>query len=618
MTSVSVTPMNPRETRPLSLQLRQHGDCLIDRHGEPDAARPRADGGVDADDFAAGVDERPAAVAEVDRRVGLDVVVEARVEQLSTDEADDADRHGVDVAERVADGADPLADPQIVGVAQRRRRKVRRPVDPQQRDVGGRVGADDLGAKLRPSASVTVMRCAVSITWLFVRMKPVRSMRKPLPDPGRGVSSSRMASPVVRPGTGSAAATRAAAHSPTASMFTTAALMRSVTSAKFDHGGCGAADSGTRVIVRRRSRDGRLDAGPRFCPAGKRQPDQEGHRRAQYERDDGEASRHRQSAVERSAVIVAAQSQSSVNVVQSSTSSDFSTHYTFQKFRFREDCDAQRACLVEFAAGLCAGYQRRRLLADGAVTLAAQRLDRRLRLFAGHADSVPVSTYVLAAEWPRALVSRRRPALHVHARVAQPLDQLRDCAARRRTRSPRRPPPDRFPDTACSASSGASSIRSIVRKCRASVAGGLLADVPDAERVDQPRQIVAAAAIDLRDDVAADLPELPRPRAVGSRIARRHHQLLERSGVEMVQIGKVADEPTLEELIDERLAEALDVHRRARREVLQAAAKPGRAGRVRAAPHHFLLVPLQVALTHGAGRRHLPGLAAGRVLQAWS
>ena len=56
--------------------------ALVDRHGEADVAGARTDRGVDADDFAARVDQRSAAVAEVDGGVGLDVVVEARVEQL--------------------------------------------------------------------------------------------------------------------------------------------------------------------------------------------------------------------------------------------------------------------------------------------------------------------------------------------------------------------------------------------------------------------------------------------------------------------------------------------------------------------------------------------------------
>ena len=187
--------MNPRDTRPLVFSCGSTATAWLIGTAKPMLLVRELIAAVDPDHLAARVDQRPAAVAEIDGRVGLDVVVQARVEQLAADEADHPDGHGVHVAERVADGADPLADPQVVGVAQRRCGEVRRPVDPQQRDVGRGVGADDLARKLRPSASVTVMRCAASITWLFVRMKPARSMRKPLPDPGRGVSKSRGASP---------------------------------------------------------------------------------------------------------------------------------------------------------------------------------------------------------------------------------------------------------------------------------------------------------------------------------------------------------------------------------------------------------------------------------------
>ena len=108
------------------LQLRQDGHRLVDRHGEADVARARADGRVDADHLAARVDQRTAAVAEIDGRVGLDVVVEAVVEQLPADEAHDADGDRMDVAERVADRAHPLADPKIVGVPERRVAAARR------------------------------------------------------------------------------------------------------------------------------------------------------------------------------------------------------------------------------------------------------------------------------------------------------------------------------------------------------------------------------------------------------------------------------------------------------------------------------------------------------------
>ena len=43
----------------------------------------------------------------------------------------------------------------------------------------------------RPSASVTVILDADSITWLFVRMNPSPSMMKPLPEPCDGASRSR-------------------------------------------------------------------------------------------------------------------------------------------------------------------------------------------------------------------------------------------------------------------------------------------------------------------------------------------------------------------------------------------------------------------------------------------
>ena len=56
----------------------------------------------------------------------------------------------------------------------------------------------------------------------------------------------------------------------------------------------------------------------------------------------------------------------------------------------------------------------------------------------------------------------------------------------------------------------------------------LLADVADAQRVDQARQVVPLAALDLRDDVAADLAQFARPRPLGSRLARRDDERLER------------------------------------------------------------------------------------------
>jgi hypothetical protein len=123
-------------------QLREDRGRAADRDGEADAARARADGRIDADDVAVGVDQRAAAVAEIDRGVGLNVVVEAAVEELASEEADHADRHCVLVAERVADRADPLTHAERRRIAERRNRQTGLAVDFDHRDVGVGVGAD--------------------------------------------------------------------------------------------------------------------------------------------------------------------------------------------------------------------------------------------------------------------------------------------------------------------------------------------------------------------------------------------------------------------------------------------------------------------------------------------
>ena len=139
--------MYPRDTRPLALSCGRIDTAWLIGTANPMLLGSRTDCGVDADDFAARVDQRAAAVAEVDGRVGLDIVVQARVAQFAADETDDPDGHRVDVAERVADGAHPFADPQFVGVAERHGRQVVPPGNPQQRDVDSRIGAHHLGTK---------------------------------------------------------------------------------------------------------------------------------------------------------------------------------------------------------------------------------------------------------------------------------------------------------------------------------------------------------------------------------------------------------------------------------------------------------------------------------------
>ena len=123
-------------------QLRKNRPRLIDRHREPDVGGARADRRVDADHLAASVDQRPPAVAEIDRGVGLDVPVERAVEQLPSDEADDADRHRVLVGQRIANGDDPFAHTQRIGIAKGGERERPRGINLDERDIGIGVRAD--------------------------------------------------------------------------------------------------------------------------------------------------------------------------------------------------------------------------------------------------------------------------------------------------------------------------------------------------------------------------------------------------------------------------------------------------------------------------------------------
>ena len=79
----------------------------------------RQHGGVDADQLSIGVDERAAGVAEIDRRVGLNEVLEIRdAEPSAAGRADDALRHCLAETERIADGEDDIAGAQLVRSAQ--------------------------------------------------------------------------------------------------------------------------------------------------------------------------------------------------------------------------------------------------------------------------------------------------------------------------------------------------------------------------------------------------------------------------------------------------------------------------------------------------------------------
>ena len=129
------------------------GDALDGRrrHGEadPDVAAGAAVGvdlAGDADHLALGVQERAAAVAVVDRGVGLDRVcdrVVVRRRDRAVERRHDPGRDAVGQAEGVADRDHGVADPEAGRVTERERVQIGgRRVDVDDGHVGGRVASD--------------------------------------------------------------------------------------------------------------------------------------------------------------------------------------------------------------------------------------------------------------------------------------------------------------------------------------------------------------------------------------------------------------------------------------------------------------------------------------------
>ena len=126
----------------------------VDRDREADAfvaAGGAGDGGVEADDFAAEIHERAAAVAGVDGGVGLNEVLQfevfvAEVEVVATFGADDAAGHALAEAERAADGEHEVADLELVAIAELGRFEAAG-VDGESGDVGFAVAPNLFGMK---------------------------------------------------------------------------------------------------------------------------------------------------------------------------------------------------------------------------------------------------------------------------------------------------------------------------------------------------------------------------------------------------------------------------------------------------------------------------------------
>src|SRR5664279_5206110 len=134
--------------RALVLELRNHS--LHGRGGNRKrdadaAARRRINRGVDAHDFAFGVEGRAAGIALVHGRVDLDEIIVRPIADIAAAGREDAGGDGAAEAERIADREHPVADP---GFALRKlcEREARAAVDLDQRNVAARVGADHLRA----------------------------------------------------------------------------------------------------------------------------------------------------------------------------------------------------------------------------------------------------------------------------------------------------------------------------------------------------------------------------------------------------------------------------------------------------------------------------------------
>ena len=145
-----------RDTCPVLRICVGHALRHVARDGEADALAAADDHRVDAEHVALQIAERPAGVARVDARVGLQVVLDrVHPEAAAALRREHAGGHRVAEAERRADGDDPLAHARRVGVGELRRREARR-VDLDDGEVGRRVAPDEARRQVAPVAQAHV------------------------------------------------------------------------------------------------------------------------------------------------------------------------------------------------------------------------------------------------------------------------------------------------------------------------------------------------------------------------------------------------------------------------------------------------------------------------------
>jgi hypothetical protein len=128
----------------------RHGGFRGHRKADADrTAGGRNDRGVDTDHLAVEVEQRPARVAAIDGGVGLNVVVVGAGIDVAVARRDDPGGDRAAEAERVANGDDPLAQPQFFRIPEFHRLERLVGLDPEQRHIGLLISADDLGLQSR-------------------------------------------------------------------------------------------------------------------------------------------------------------------------------------------------------------------------------------------------------------------------------------------------------------------------------------------------------------------------------------------------------------------------------------------------------------------------------------
>ena len=189
-------PIQPRRSRP-STDALHHRTHDVDGRREADALVPAAladDQGVDSDEPALDVHERPAAAAGVDGRVGLQVDHGIVGAELAGHGAQHAEGDRAVEAEGAAHGEHDLALTQRLGLGERDGSEPL-DLDLQHREVGFPVDADEAGGWGRPAGlrmeppgpsrlgeGRTSIRRAPCTTWAFVTMWPSASMTTPEPE----------------------------------------------------------------------------------------------------------------------------------------------------------------------------------------------------------------------------------------------------------------------------------------------------------------------------------------------------------------------------------------------------------------------------------------------------